>query len=161
MHGHGQVEAVTAELPICWRSRLLSRLGLGVAALGLLGVPVVMVAMLAAGPLEPEAIGWTFAIVVLTLPGVVAFILAAVRPRVCAGTSALKVRNLVATHHVPWEEVLQAEPGYYGIIIRRRTEADVVAVAVQKSNMASWLGRRTRADLVAERIMDIARNQKP
>jgi len=58
------------------------------------------------------------------------------------------VRNPLSTTRVASADILDCTPGYSGLAISTRS-GTVVAWAVQKSNLASWLHESTRADDVA------------
>ena len=87
--------------------------------------------------------------------GAVAFYLGGIRSRICAEAEGLLVVNGVGSHRIPWGDILSASPGYFGITLVRRDGTSVTAWAVQKSNLATWGGRRTRADDVAETILGL------
>ena len=75
------------------------------------------------------------------------------RPRIVATPDQLVVRNPVSSRRIPWSDVESADPGYSGIVIRRRSGGTVVAMAAQKSNLASWSrNSSTRADEIARTI---------
>jgi Bacterial PH domain len=80
----------------------------------------------------------------------------AVRPRLTLRADRLVVQNPVRRHDIAMSAVLGARAGYSGIVIDVRPNRTVVAWAVQKSNLAGWLGRKTYADEVAARIMAAA-----
>jgi hypothetical protein len=73
------------------------------------------------------------------------------RPRIMAEVDGVSVRNPGAETFVPWVRVVHASAGYSGITIRT-SDGEVTAWAVQKSNLARWLHRGTRADDVADFI---------
>jgi hypothetical protein len=79
-------------------------------------------------------------------------LLLAVRPAVTLSETDVEVRNPLRTRRVPLAEVADAKTGYGGLRIEIRDGRAVTAWAVQKSNLASWTGRRTRADDVADAI---------
>jgi hypothetical protein len=58
---------------------------------------------------------------------------------------------------IPLEAVVDVSAGYYGLTITLASGTRVSAWAVQKSNLASWFNRHTRADDVAEAILAAAR----
>jgi len=69
------------------------------------------------------------------------------------------VSSAVKTRRIPLRDVLMVRGGYYGLEIRvRGRHFSITASAVQKSNLANWVGRRTRADEVADAILE-ARNR--
>jgi hypothetical protein len=74
--------------------------------------------------------------------------LGALRPFVRAEDEGLIVRNPISTRHIHYGDIVLCRPGYSGLEIITRN-GRVTAWAVQKSNLASWLHTRTRADEVA------------
>jgi hypothetical protein len=66
------------------------------------------------------------------------------------------IRNLGWTRTVPLATVTRAQAGYGGIEIETSEGRHMTAMAVQKANLSMWLGRRTRADDVAEAIQEAA-----
>jgi Bacterial PH domain len=84
-------------------------------------------------------------------------------PRLATSAEGVVVRNPLRTTVVPWADVERCEPSSLGLVIERRagTGKPVVAWAVQKSNLAGWLRRRTRADEVAAAIEERAGSHQP
>ena len=80
----------------------------------------------------------------------------ALRPRLTLQAGRLVVQNPLRRDDLAMSEVLGARAGYSGIVIDVRPNRTVVAWAVQKSNLAGWLGRTTYADEVAAAIMAVA-----
>jgi hypothetical protein len=74
----------------------------------------------------------------------------ALTPFIAVRSEGIEIRNPHARQMVPWDDIVDITPGYFGLTIRRRTGPDVVAWAVQKSNIARWTRHHTRADDVAE-----------
>lgn len=72
--------------------------------------------------------------------------------------TTLTVVNLAKPKQVAIREVTDATPGYSGIEVTLRDGSTVVGWAVQKSNLATWAGRRTAADDVAAEILRRAHN---
>ncbi|WP_149825830.1 hypothetical protein [Streptomyces tailanensis] len=66
------------------------------------------------------------------------------------------IRNLGWTRTAPLATVTRAQAGYSGIEIETSESRHMTAMAVQKANLSVWLGRRTRADEVAEAIQEAA-----
>jgi hypothetical protein len=54
---------------------------------------------------------------------------------------------------IPYTKISGAQVGYSGIMVQMRDGSRVLAWAVQKSNMARWAKKRSRADDVADAIM--------
>ena len=65
----------------------------------------------------------------------------------------LIVQNRLSNTSIPYADIKGVSGGYYGLIIRLRQGRVVTAWAVQKSNAARWLNKRTRVDDVADAIM--------
>ncbi len=60
---------------------------------------------------------------------------------------------------IPWDDVTSVRAGYSGIAINRTNGTTVTATAVQKTNLARWLGRtHTRADTVVATLKSHARS---
>ena len=74
-------------------------------------------------------------------------------PAVILTGTELIVRNPYGQRRVALTDVVDAAPGYGGLTVTTSTGEHVVAWAVQKSNLATWTARRTRADEVAEAIV--------
>lgn len=77
----------------------------------------------------------------------------ALRPSVILTGTELIVRNPYGQRHVALADVVDAAPGYGGLTVTTSTGKRVVAWAVQKSNLATWTGRHTRADEAAAAIV--------
>jgi hypothetical protein len=83
-------------------------------------------------------------------------------PLLAASAEGVLVRNPVRTVVVPWADVERCVPSSLGLLIERRSGGrPVVAWAVQKPNRSRWLGRRTRADDVAEALVLRAAASQP
>jgi hypothetical protein len=76
----------------------------------------------------------------------------AFRPYVALTTQAVVVQNRITKRTVPYGTILDVKPGYYGLRLVTKNQADVTIWAVQKSNVSKWGNRRTRADEVAAAI---------
>lgn len=64
----------------------------------------------------------------------------------------VRIRNLGFARSVLVDEITDVDPGYSGITITTSDGKEVLALAVQKVNIAEWLGLYTRADAVADSI---------
>lgn len=74
-------------------------------------------------------------------------------PYVALEPGVLLVQNrLGRCHRIAYTDVAMINAGYYGLTIRRHSGPRVVAWAVQKSNVASWTHKPTRADAIADTI---------
>ncbi len=99
--------------------------------------------------------GVAFALFAAGGPAVLA-LLYAFRARIVATDDMLVLVGCLSERKIPWSDVVGAEPGYSGITVHIRDGPSVVAGAVQKANVSAWLGRRTRADAVADLIRERA-----
>ncbi|GIF65354.1 hypothetical protein Ais01nite_33890 [Asanoa ishikariensis] len=91
--------------------------------------------------------GFGFGLAAVLVP-----LLFALRPAVILTGTDVEVRNPLRTRRVPLAEITDAKTGYGGLRIETRDGRAITAWAVQKSNVASWSGRHTRADEVADAI---------
>ena len=86
------------------------------------------------------------------LVGLMLWWLSTIRPALTLTGEEVIVRNPVRTTRVPLADIADARPGRRGVTIRTCDDREVAAWAVQKSTLARWSGRDTRADQVAEAI---------
>lgn len=138
----------------CWRPRLISRIGFCLVALGAF-LPLAVVAdafWSGEGQVGQAHLGLAIFLLVSSVLGAAAFLTAAIRPRICVAEDVLHIQNLVRSYDIPWARVDGAEASYYGIVVHQIEDKSLLAVAVQKSNLASWLGWSTRADFVVDQI---------
>ncbi|MFG1681378.1 hypothetical protein ACGFNP_14540 [Nonomuraea sp. NPDC049269] len=142
--------------------RQVWRVGYAGRIAGVLGTVVfagLMVAFAAIG-VQMAVSGDAF-IGVLSLIGVCPLIGAAgvrcwllgVRPNITLTEDSVVVRNPYKTYRVSLAEISMVSGGYHGLCFTLTDGRQIVAWAVQKSNIARWLGRRTRADGVTERLL--------
>jgi hypothetical protein len=87
----------------------------------------------------------------LVLVAVLAWRLAFV-PYISVSSSCIVVQNPFRRVTVRYAEIGQVQGGYYGLVLRLKNGGAITAWAVQKSNAARWLRKRTRADEIAEAI---------
>jgi hypothetical protein len=73
-------------------------------------------------------------------------------PYVAMTPTAAVVRNRVGQTTIPYADIAEIRPGYYGTTIKRRSGGAVVAWAVQKPSWATWSKKGTRADDLADAI---------
>jgi hypothetical protein len=132
-----------------WRPILIARLlGWGI----LLGYPAAVVAVMASvwnDPAERRAAAATMAVF---LPMPLFAWRGALHPYVRADDVLLTIRNPLATHRVSFAEIEGATPGYNGVTVHRRDGTAVTAWAVQKSNLAAWRDKHTRADELCDYV---------
>ena len=132
-----------------WRPRTIARVGGAVlVALGVLLAVALTASPPSAGYL-PAVVIW---VVVLVFS--VGVWRSAYRAYVACTREGLRVRNAWEEFFVPWAEIASVKPTYWGLWIIKHDGKIVTARAVQKSNAATWLKRRTRADEVAEAIRE-------
>ena len=86
------------------------------------------------------------------LVGLMLWWLATIRPALTLSETEVIVRNPIRIIRVPLADVTDARPGRRGVTICVADDCKVAAWAVQKSGLARWTGRDTRADQVAEAI---------
>jgi len=77
-------------------------------------------------------------------------------PSITLEADRVVVRNPFGTVTVPLAQIASTSPGYAGLVLRRWDGTAVTAWAVQKTNLATWLHRETRADRVAAQILRAA-----
>ncbi|WP_030921516.1 PH domain-containing protein [Streptosporangium amethystogenes] len=95
------------------------------------------------------------AFIPLTTAGTIKMVLISIRPLLRLTDDAVVVRNpYERTRRIPLVEIMDVSAGYSGIEITTTRGTTVVAEAVQKSNLAQWLGRQTRADMVTRKLGD-------
>jgi hypothetical protein len=115
--------------------------------------PMVFIVVMATQLLDADGEpGAAFLTMLLFLPPTVFFWLFIIRPWIAADSDGVTVRNPLSIRRFRYPDIAAATPGYYGIAIRPRSGRGIVAVAVQKSNLSSWMNRETRADRVARFI---------
>lgn len=145
--------------PEVWRVSTLGRASGYLVAVALAAVGV---AMAIAAVLTAElglAVGFVgLAAVGFVLPAFVAFRFLS-RAQVILTPNDLTVTTTFNEYRVDWADVLGATAGYSGVTILSRNRPAIVSGAVQKSNLATWLNRQTRADDLAEEIN--ARRARP
>lgn len=73
-------------------------------------------------------------------------------PYVAMNATGLDVQNFLGRAQISYDDIDAVGVSYAGLTIVRRSGRPVVAWAVQKSNLAIWFHRRTRADEVADAI---------
>lgn len=94
-------------------------------------------------------------LVVLVLGGALAWLFVYWPAVILTGTE-VTVRNPWGTQRVPLGDVAGTGGAYAGLSIQRRSGGTVAAWAVQKSNLAKWSGKTSRADEAAAAIMAAA-----
>lgn len=151
-------------------SRAFTR-GTWISAVTLCGFCVTLVATLLvqivneSGPAAPDASGRLVSALIALFTAALAVgywflvIKVLLRPRLIAGRNGLTVINYASRRDIAWDEIdgfdLGSDGGYRGIRIRLRGQGgDVLANAVQTWRLATWMGRRTRADRVVEELTE-------
>jgi hypothetical protein len=120
-------------------------------ALSVAGFLVVLVMWITADD-DVELVFLVVIYVVLVAPFVTMAVFAALRPYVAVGSEGIEVQNPVRRHQISWSNVIGVTPGYSGLSFQTKDGKTVTAWAVQKSNLATWRGKETRADRVAAEI---------
>ena len=149
----------SAKVEQVWRTSRVTR-ALCWVGLAAFGVGAVVLLVLAAWPTDGvDRVG--FLVFGLGLAGFAAYAWrGGLRTRIEARPFGLVVINPIRTYIVPWDAVVQVEPGYSGLLIIGGGRS-VTAWAVQQANISEWLGRRSRSVRVAEEILAAARLHRP
>lgn len=71
------------------------------------------------------------------------------RPCTLAGPDGVTIRSGRRTTHLAWTEIGRCDAGFSGITITCLNGARALAPWPQKSNIAGWTGRTTKADKIA------------
>ncbi len=147
----------STQQPLPWRPALALRAVAGAVILaGLLGAIALMIwAITSPGWGDwfgEEWPGWGFlALPIIAGPLILLWRITIV-PYIEAREEGLYIRNPFRILLISWPEILDCEPGYYGLTIRRADGEEVTAVAVQKWNAAEWFHLQTKADRVCDYI---------
>lgn len=75
-----------------------------------------------------------------------------IHPRLRAFPDGLEIRNGLSARFVLWSQIDRCTPGYGGLWLILKDGQRQRIWAIQKSNLMTWLNRRTRADEVADFI---------
>ncbi len=75
------------------------------------------------------------------------------RPRVVIADSEIVVVKWFRTLRRPLRDLVGARPGYFGTELMFAVGGSVVAGTLQRPNWAAWLGKLSRADKVAHRLL--------
>jgi Bacterial PH domain len=81
-------------------------------------------------------------------------------PSLAATDEGIVIRNPLRRVLVPWRQVEGALPGSRGVIVLRTDRGPVRAWAVQKATWSHFLGKRRRADEVAEYLTRSAKRRR-
>jgi hypothetical protein len=128
-----------------WRLRASSIAGLAVLSAGLLVFAIDVFVTDASSGDRPFAIG------MLLVPLIC--MIAVLRLRLTLYDDRAVVRNWVGEEVIRLDDLVAVEPGRSGIRLQRRDGSAVIAESVQKSPLAEWMGRETRADRAALAIL--------
>ena len=128
-----------------WRVSLAGRV---------VGILVLVLAGVVASAIVVSGLDLTAKVVpVMFLGALAAFVYVnALRPSIALTSSELVIRNRFRTYRIDLNTIARVDAGYHGVCVQTRHGQVVHGWAVQKSNVARWLGRHTRADLVVEAI---------
>jgi Bacterial PH domain len=113
---------------------------------------VLAVVSIASAVLDPSVAGWALLAAALTGAAAVGFFMYTFRVSLTAVDEGLTVRSLASETRIPWADIVDCAPGYYGIRITRRDGSSVNASAVQTPNYAAWFKLESRADEVSAEI---------
>ena len=81
-------------------------------------------------------------------------------PSLAATAEGVVIRNPFRRIVVPWRQVVGVLPGSSGLIVLRTDHRPVKAWAVQKANWSHFLGKRRRADEVAQYLIRSAKRHR-
>jgi hypothetical protein len=141
-------------LPIVWR---VGRAGLAASRVGAVVGVLAVVGAATWGFAWPDADRLAAALVAaLGLCLTLTAWRVGVHPSVAATETGLVIRNPLETVAIPWADLVEASAGFDGITISRLSATPTTIWAVQKSNLSTWRGARTRADAVAATIQVLA-----
>lgn len=138
-----------------WRPPIIERILCGLLCLSFLGVGGIA----AADNWELHSIGNLLTFLCCVTIGLVAGLYVSATSLSMTG-DLLIVQNLGHRRGIPLREITAIRSGYYGTEILCRKGKWWFGLAVQKSRIAIWLGKRTRADAMAEVILAAAQNQR-
>lgn len=137
-----------------WRPHVLSRIASVLTACAFSFAGFCFIAgWVTLEPPTSRLVTWIWGLSFIGLPITLAC-LVVFRFRLALYEDEIEVRN-IGTRHIALRDVESATPGSWGLVIIRRQAPDsaVIAVGVQKSNIAVWLKWKTRADNATEVIM--------
>ena len=117
-------------LGICWLALAIGVTGGGGVGAGVLALLWISLAMLIVGI-------WRWAFV----------------PYVALTPEGVTVQNRLTKQSVPYSAIAEVKAGFYGLTLIAKDGEGVTAWAVQKSNVARWAHKETRADEVGAAIM--------
>lgn len=89
-----------------------------------------------------------------------AYWLFGLRPHVELTDDAVIVQNPLRRSVLGLGSITEVRASYGGLIFDVHWNRAVTAWAVQKTNLAGWVGRRTRADEIAERLRTVAQEHQ-
>lgn len=151
---HSADGARAPELPIVWR---VSRTGLVAARVLIAASGTAILALMAWVLIDPKAHRLAAGLVATFAAGLVLVVWrSALHPRLVAEETGIVVRNPTSTRRVPWTDVVEVYPGFDGVTVTSTSGPPAIAWAVQKANLSSWRGARTRADVVAATLVELA-----
>ena len=75
-------------------------------------------------------------------------------PYVALNAEDLEVQGVLSLRSVGYGSISDVSPGAMGLQVQTAKEGSVLIWAIQKSKMAEWLHKDTRADQVAAAIME-------
>ncbi len=139
----------TEATPVTWRvEEPVRRLGVGVALLF-----VLLATFLTVIGVAPSGVILIWLIAVAVMLSIWRWYLV---PYVELGPEQLVVQGPFARHTVRCASIRDVKPGVLGLRIETRRGDSFLGWAIQKSKVADWMRKETRADEVAAAIMERA-----
>jgi hypothetical protein len=125
-------------------------LAVAVGGLSLVSLGASAVSLFRGSP--DKAAEWSF--LALMAGGFAAFLWRQSQLRVIADDKGLTVVNYLSTNRLAWSEIerFDSRYGYYGILAVTKGGRVIRLNALQKSNLATWLNLRVRADNIASEL---------
>jgi hypothetical protein len=128
-----------------WRVSPLGRIGAALAILFWFGLALGLT--VGGEAIGPVAFVWLFLLAIAVCAWSWAFV-----PYVDLTLTEVIVQNRIRKTSLPYTAIREIRPGYYGLRFITNDGRALTAWAVQKSNAATWMHRRTRADDLADVI---------
>lgn len=90
--------------------------------------------------------------VALLLVAAFTFIRSAAYGAVALTEDGVEIKNLLGKRIITLASICSVDPGYNGLAITTNDGKSYTALVIQKTNVSRWMGRRTRADEIADAI---------
>lgn len=111
----------------------------------------ILIGLIATGDTRAAIVALAIVVFAL-LPTCIGLWLMIIRPFIALNELGVLIQNPFCQMQLGWEEIAECWPGYFGVSFRTRQGRTVTAIAVQKENWATWLGKRTASDELCELI---------